>query len=47
MTHTDTQQTTTRPARSRHGVDHTISVLATGLAGLTYLGWRAPAPTWR
>ena len=41
MTHTDTQQTTTRPARSRHGVDHTISVLATGLAGLTYLGWRA------
>jgi len=40
MTHTDTHPTT-GPARTRHGVDHTISVLATGVAGLVYLGWRA------
>ena len=41
MTHTDTHPTTTEPTRSRHGADHTIAVLATALAGLTWLGWRA------
>src|SRR6478609_423887 len=41
MTHTDTHPTTSDPARSRHGVDHRICLLATGLAGLIYLVWRA------
>ena len=41
MTHTDTHPTTTDRARTRHGVDHSICVLATGLAGLIWLVWRA------
>ncbi len=41
MPHTDTQQATADPTRSRLGTDRTMAVVATGLAGLTYLVWRA------